>query len=117
MSAEVIRIVNNLVKNEVILRMPKVTEQLYKNHDPDFIDTFLMLDPNDDEPKVFYYVSNFLGKKLAKHNELVLDIGNLYLWGSRCYGEPLENYPSLIKIAEEMYTTSYLRKNSKKIYG
>lgn len=96
-------VVKNLVNLEIIFRLPKTTEQLYRDHDSDFIDTFL-LDP-EDEPKCFFYVSDFLGRKLALEGELVLPVEHWYIWGNRIWGDSLENHPCLLRIAEGIYKT------------
>jgi len=93
------RIINNLIKNEVILRLPKSTINLYTKYDEDFINTFLT---SDDQPLSYFYVSHYLGKMLKLEGEPTLEVEHCTIWGDVKFGLKLEDYPSFIRIAQKM---------------
>ena len=82
-----------------------VNRLVYLIPDLDYYNRLSYPDIEEDDPEIleYYLVSNWLGKQLASHGEVVWDLGNQCLWGRTTSGQAVYLDGVMEQIAEERY--------------
>ena len=81
-----------------------VNRLVYLIPDLDYYDRLTYPDIEEDDPEIieYYLVSDWLGRQLASHGEVVWDLGNSCLWGRTTCGQAIYLDGVIQEIAEEM---------------